>query len=270
MNGKGVTPCVKLRCPRGDWRATSPRDVDVHVDWSIPSLPKATTRQNPTYPMPSSITPQMVTSKTFSFTFTLLIIHALPCPIGSSSLEEKPEQNSTLFLKARIQIAIFFPILVFFTMRPSFVVSLLILSLLLAKAQGIRLGKVSLALQQQKQHDEESTLLKRSETDAEEKAVLCSKDQQCTGSIKNRKLVTASVSTTQSMLKNVMKGEHKTDPLVTGNTRNVNLNEEVEEVKVNTLTISKHKDVPQEHYPDLVDIAEMDYSPARRKPPIHN
>ncbi|KAK4764759.1 hypothetical protein SAY86_025849 [Trapa natans] len=25
-----------------------------------------------------------------------------------------------------------------------------------------------------------------------------------------------------------------------------------------------------EHYPDIVDIAGMDYSPAKRKPPIHN
>ncbi|KAJ1382369.1 hypothetical protein SESBI_44285 [Sesbania bispinosa] len=69
-------------------------------------------------------------------------------------------------------------------MRPSFVVSLLILSLLLTKAQGIRLGKGSLEAQQQKQHDEESTLLKRSNTNAEE-ATLC-KDEQCTGSQKKR------------------------------------------------------------------------------------
>ncbi|XP_027333628.1 uncharacterized protein LOC113848353 isoform X2 [Abrus precatorius] len=117
--------------------------------------------------------------------------------------------------------------------------------------------------------DEGNTLLKRSNTDAEE-VVLCSKDEQCIGKIKNRKLVTTSVSTTQSMSKNVKSEEHKGHPLVNGNTRNVNANEEVKEVKVNTLTISKHKDVPQEHYADLVDIAEMDYSPARRKPPIHN
>ncbi|XP_023001652.1 uncharacterized protein LOC111495723 [Cucurbita maxima] len=26
----------------------------------------------------------------------------------------------------------------------------------------------------------------------------------------------------------------------------------------------------QQHYPDLIEIAEMDYSPATRKPPIHN
>ncbi|TKY54762.1 hypothetical protein E2542_SST19174 [Spatholobus suberectus] len=146
-------------------------------------------------------------------------------------------------------------------MKPSFVVSLLILSLLLAKAQGIRLGKVSLAVQQQKQHDEENTLLKRNNTAAEE-AVLC-KGNECTaaGKIKNRKLVTTSVSTTQSLSENVKNEENKAHPSVNGNTRNVN-----------TLSTSnsKHKDVPEEHYRDLVEIAEMDYSPAKRKPPIHN
>ncbi|KAI3426557.1 uncharacterized protein J3R85_009919 [Psidium guajava] len=25
-----------------------------------------------------------------------------------------------------------------------------------------------------------------------------------------------------------------------------------------------------DHYPDIMDIAEMDYTPAKRKPPIHN
>ncbi|KAL2587881.1 hypothetical protein AAZX31_13G149400 [Glycine max] len=156
-------------------------------------------------------------------------------------------------------------------MKPSFVVSLLLLSLLLAKTQGIRLGKVSSAVQQQKQHDGESTLLKRSSTDTEE-ASLC-KDNACTGNIKNRKLVNTPVSTAQSLSKVGVRGkkksnytiyyinveESKVDPSVNGNTRNVN-----------TLSTSKHKDVPEEHYHDLVEITEMDYSPAKRKPPIHN
>ncbi|KAG4930080.1 hypothetical protein AAZX31_17G103100 [Glycine max] len=141
-------------------------------------------------------------------------------------------------------------------MKPSFVVSLLLLSLILAKTQGIRLGKVSSAVQQQKQHDGETTLLKRSNTGAEE-ASLCKENELCTGNIKNRKLVTIPVSTTQSLSKNVE--ESKVDPSVNGNSRNVD-----------TLSTSKHKDVPEEHYHDLVEITEMDYSPAKRKPPIHN
>ncbi|XP_020225664.1 uncharacterized protein LOC109807534 [Cajanus cajan] len=142
-------------------------------------------------------------------------------------------------------------------MKPSFVVSLLILSLLLAKSQGIRLGKVSLEVQQQKQHEGESTLLERSNNEAEE-TVPC-KGNECTGKIKNRKLVTTSISATLPLSKNVKKEEFKGEPSVNRNARNVN-----------TLSTSKHKDVPEEHYHDLVEITEMDYSPAKRKPPIHN
>ncbi|KAK7347150.1 hypothetical protein VNO80_21677 [Phaseolus coccineus] len=141
-------------------------------------------------------------------------------------------------------------------MKPSFVVFLLLLSLLLAQTQGIRLGKVSLPVQQQKQQNGESTLLKRSNSDAEE-TVLCNKDKECTGKLKNRKLITTSISTTQSLSKNVE--ESKAEHLVYENTRNVN-----------AVSSWKQKNVPEEHNHDLVEITEMDYSPAKRKPPIHN
>ena len=38
---------------------------------------------------------------------------------------------------------------------------------------------------------------------------------------------------------------------------------------VNTLT-TQNPNAKHEYYPDAVDLAEMDYSPARRKTPIHN
>lgn len=53
--------------------------------------------------------------------------------------------------------------------------------------------------------------------------------------------------------------ESKAEDLVNGNTKNVN-----------TLSSWNQKDVPEEHSHDLVEITEMDYSPAKRKPPIHN
>ncbi|XP_004508405.1 uncharacterized protein [Cicer arietinum] len=138
-------------------------------------------------------------------------------------------------------------------MRPFYIVSLLILLILLTKAQGIRLGKVTLAFEQEK-HDEENTLLKRSNTinDANE-AILCNDKKQCTGNIKNRKSVTTSISTTKSLSKNVK------------NREDVNVNEEAKDIKVKSMTTSKYYATE-----DLVDITEMDYSPARRKPPIHN
>ncbi|XP_012569062.1 uncharacterized protein [Cicer arietinum] len=138
-------------------------------------------------------------------------------------------------------------------MRPFYIVSLLILSILLTKSQGIRLEKVTLTFEQEKQHHEENTLLKRSNTinDADE-AILYNDKKQCTGNIKNRKLVTTSISTTKSLSKNVK------------NREDVNVNEEAKDIKVKSMTTSKY--VTE----DLVDITEMDYSPARRKPPIHN
>ncbi|KAK2358008.1 hypothetical protein P8452_77205 [Trifolium repens] len=137
-------------------------------------------------------------------------------------------------------------------MKPSCVlVSLLILSLILTKAQGIRLGKESLTFKQQKQHVGEATL--------------CNDQEQCTGNIKNRKLVTTTISTTKSLSKNVKNREDVAHTSVNGNTRNVNGNGEAKDIKVKSLsTTSKY--LPE----DFVDITEMDYSPARKKSPIHN
>ncbi|KAK2411812.1 hypothetical protein QL285_047057 [Trifolium repens] len=134
-------------------------------------------------------------------------------------------------------------------MKPSCVlVSLLILSLILTNAQGIRLGKESLTFKQQKHVGE---------------ATLCNDQEQCTGNIKNRKLVTTTISTTKSLSKNVKNREDVAHTSVNGNTRNVN--EEAKDIKVKSLsTTSKY--LPE----DFVDITEMDYSPARKKSPIHN
>ncbi|XP_054820140.1 uncharacterized protein LOC129319178 [Prosopis cineraria] len=154
-------------------------------------------------------------------------------------------------------------------MRPSLVCSLLLLSLLLAKVQGIRLDRESLAVQQQKQQDKESTLMEKSNGEAEE-VNLC-KDEQRTGTIKSRKLVTTSISSTHELSKNKVKKEgDEAHFSVNGNTRKVKPDGEEEGIKVQTLPTSEHRGLHHEQYPDLVDIAEMDYSPARRKPPIHN
>ncbi|CAK8563512.1 unnamed protein product [Lathyrus sativus] len=121
-------------------------------------------------------------------------------------------------------------------MRPSFVlVSLLIFSLLLTKTQGIRLAKESLTFEKPKHHVEE------------EEAILCNDQQKCTGNIKNRKLVSTSISTTKSLSK-VVKNK-----------------DEAKDVKVKSMATSS-KYLPE----DFVDITEMDYSPARKKSPIHN
>lgn len=63
---------------------------------------------------------------------------------------------------------------------------------------------------------------------------------------------------------NVKNSEDVAHTSVNGNTRNVNLNGEAKEIKVKSLSTSNY--LPE----DLVDITEMDYSPARKKSPIHN
>lgn len=61
-----------------------------------------------------------------------------------------------------------------------------------------------------------------------------------------------------------MKNEgNEGQPQVNGNTRNDKLNGKEEEINVN----QQQEELLHE---DLVDITDMDYSPARRKTPIHN
>ncbi|KAI4335624.1 hypothetical protein L6164_014256 [Bauhinia variegata] len=141
-------------------------------------------------------------------------------------------------------------------MKLSLVISLLLLSLLFSKVQGIRWEKESVAAGKQKQHEEESNILKTNNGGIED-ANLC-KDGKCTGRIMNRKLVSTSISTTHTLSKNVNNEGNEAHPLIEEN------------IKVNALATSKHRELPHEHFPDLVDITEMDYSAARRKPPIHN
>lgn len=43
-----------------------------------------------------------------------------------------------------------------------------------------------------------------------------------------------------------------------------------ESFSVDSSPDSNHREATPERYPDTLDIDEMDYSPARRKPPIHN
>ncbi|KAF7806471.1 uncharacterized protein G2W53_038632 [Senna tora] len=116
--------------------------------------------------------------------------------------------------------------------------------------------------------DEKSTLMERRSSEAEE-AVLC-KNEQCTGKIKNRKLVVATTSISSTSHKLSKGNDHEAHSSGNGNTRKVKLEGEEKGIKVQTLATSEHRELHHEQYPDLVDIAEMDYSPARRKPPIHN
>ncbi|KAF5725855.1 hypothetical protein HS088_TW23G00585 [Tripterygium wilfordii] len=91
-------------------------------------------------------------------------------------------------------------------------------------------------------------------------AVLC-KGGECTG--KNRKLSTTTV-TTNTHSKDGGNEANSLKPTLKGKSAN---HEEVDEnVKANNSPDHQQ----QQYYVDVTDINEMDYSPARRKPPIHN
>ncbi|CAK9159005.1 unnamed protein product [Ilex paraguariensis] len=127
-------------------------------------------------------------------------------------------------------------------MRPSLLVSLLLLSSLLHEAQGIRLEKGSLAAGQQQMIHEVGLTTKIK--GVVEEVDLC-KDGHCSGMIRKLMSKTTSISSTTTNSKN-----HKKEG-------------KEENLSINSSPVS-------ERYPDTLDIAGMDYSPARRKPPIHN
>ncbi|OMO88030.1 hypothetical protein CCACVL1_08584 [Corchorus capsularis] len=66
-------------------------------------------------------------------------------------------------------------------------------------------------------------------------------------------------------------GENKANPATSSKVKSGNQEngEKQEKLPVASPTTSQHQEV-HDHYADIMDIAEMDYSPARRKPPIHN
>ncbi|EEF29884.1 conserved hypothetical protein [Ricinus communis] len=154
-------------------------------------------------------------------------------------------------------------------MRPFLVVSLLFLSTLLVhQAKGIRLEKGFMQVEHQKLHDKEekSSLINRS-TGGIGEVIIC-KEGHCTGM--NRKLTTVitsatSTSTTSTTSKNKENGGTKANPMTKGISSNGEVGEEHEKFTINSSPNSEHQEVTHDSFVDI-----MDYSPAKRKPPIHN
>ncbi|CAA3019095.1 Hypothetical predicted protein [Olea europaea subsp. europaea] len=131
-------------------------------------------------------------------------------------------------------------------MRPVLLVSLLLLSFLTQEAHGIRLRKGSLPARHPIVHEESLRVLNRNNNGVEE-AVTC-KGRHCSG--RSRKLVTNKVpnSSTTAILKN----------------------DKNEDYSISEKFGGKEENNSPKSYPDILDIAGMDYSQATRKPPIHN
>ncbi|XP_071742213.1 uncharacterized protein [Rutidosis leptorrhynchoides] len=127
-----------------------------------------------------------------------------------------------------------------------FLTILVLASLLAFKAQGIRLIKTS-------------TLEKSSQDDH----LLAKAAEISSGN--NRKLMTkvTSSSATTAISKNLKKDGNKNDPkpeLKSSDHSNI----------ISSENSKFRKEFMSEQYADVIDIAEMDYTPARKKSPIHN
>ncbi|XVE98457.1 hypothetical protein REPUB_Repub03eG0108300 [Reevesia pubescens] len=153
-------------------------------------------------------------------------------------------------------------------MRPScLAISLLVMFIFLSSVQGIRLEKSFKSAGHPKLH--EGALMKNSNGVMGD-VILC-KEGHCKG--KGRKLLTATTastptSTTTSKNQEI-NGENKVKPTSKVKSGNQENDEKQEKFPVGSPTSFEHQEV-HDHYADIMDIAEMDYSPARRKPPIHN
>ncbi|XP_071729584.1 uncharacterized protein [Rutidosis leptorrhynchoides] len=123
-------------------------------------------------------------------------------------------------------------------MKPSFMyLSLLAISIFLYEVQGIRLGNLSTAAS-----DNEEFVIKSLSSNHKDGLVMAS-DQSLSGI--NRKLMKIIISSTSAKTKD--KNIHKKFTRGKGKTA-----------------------IVFERYPDIINLTEMDYSPAKRKPPIHN
>ncbi|XXG64643.1 hypothetical protein AAC387_Pa05g2538 [Persea americana] len=130
-----------------------------------------------------------------------------------------------------------------------------IILFLLVKAQGIRLESRCITTHHEIREERSSI-----EGSAVGEFVIC-KDGHCSG--RSRKLMTPAKATSESARNKGVEVEvtaKKNSRTVGSNGKNF----DVESPKL------EHQVSTAESYPDDIDIAGMDYSPAKRKPPIHN
>lgn len=77
-------------------------------------------------------------------------------------------------------------------------------------------------------------------------------------------------------VQNEKNGKTKANPISNGEkgtnrSQNYGHGEEEKSSSSTVNSLSTSEEHPEyAHYPDVIDLAEMDYSPARRKTPIHN
>ncbi|CAI9787396.1 unnamed protein product [Fraxinus pennsylvanica] len=146
-------------------------------------------------------------------------------------------------------------------------ISLLIL--MLHEAQGLRLTREFVSARYHHNIPQKS-IPDRRINDVEE--VFHCKINHCSGR-NYRKLMTKKsthISSTGATIKNDKTEGNKDHTKSEGKSRSEKVSWTEENLPTNSSPVTEKQQPVAEPYPDIVDIAGMDYSQARRKPPIHN
>ncbi|CAO2822568.1 unnamed protein product [Amaranthus hypochondriacus] len=179
-------------------------------------------------------------------------------------------------------------------MKPSsLLVSLLVLHLLLCGTNGARPGnfaKKSVTFVQSQLVDltNKITMKKydeiKSKNNLKEKnlkiQVVCKDDEEdCSSKGKTRKLITSTTMPTYSKAKPIQEklgnGGKKLDMKREDKTEKLSRTSKIESSSINQnpsmiLDVDNEKEISPPQYENAMDMTVMDYSPAKRKPPIHN
>ncbi|XP_010244740.1 PREDICTED: uncharacterized protein LOC104588495 [Nelumbo nucifera] len=154
-------------------------------------------------------------------------------------------------------------------MKPAYCALLIsLLLVLLVGTQGIRLEQGLKSSLHQKSEEKENSMIEANAGVLGE--VVPCRDGHCSsGRSRNLMTNTISTSTTTTTSKSVKKNGGKPTSKRQKGDQGFGGNEENFSVE-SSPPVSERREASPKHYPDIIDIAGMDYSPIRRKPPIHN
>ncbi|KAL5697782.1 hypothetical protein ACHQM5_028898 [Ranunculus cassubicifolius] len=145
-------------------------------------------------------------------------------------------------------------------MKTTLLVSLVLFLFLAQFSEGLRFDHGLKGLLHQRIHEKKNIV-------TEDEAEIVSEDKHISSG-RSRKLITNTPSTTSKV---VNTQGSKVEP------KQKHQHEENFSIKSSPISSSSSSPSSEQHgeatngkYPDIIDIAGMDYSPARRKPPIHN
>ncbi|XP_015080950.1 uncharacterized protein LOC107024479 [Solanum pennellii] len=100
--------------------------------------------------------------------------------------------------------------------------------------------------------------------------IIC-KDNHCSSSGRNRKLMTKTTSTSSPITTTTSTKNVKNEGNIkVHDTTILKGQSSSENFSINSSPETGHRKTSSDRHPDVLDLAGMDYSPAKRKPPIHN